>query len=137
MEVWQTITTVALTALITGGITGVIVHLLTARRDEINRQREERITYRIGAYRALAATVNREALTSEQSRAIEGAVDDILLFGNQKEVDAVTRFMSELAKEQNADLDEVLDVLRANLRAELKESKAPIPADARSLRLPT
>ena len=131
MDLWQTL----LTAAISAGLTGTIVHLLTSRRDARNRQRDERIAFRIGAYRALAHSVNRPLDPGAHRQAIEDAMDDVLLFGTQEEVEVARQFMVTFASTGRADLDGLLDVLRRNLRAELNESPAPLPPGSRSLRI--
>jgi hypothetical protein len=104
------------------GIAGAYVgHLLTSRRERRGRLQQQRIQYLVDAYRAFAKA-NHHPRLFEVADDLEQAVADIQLFGSPKLISLVQIFCLEMASKQEASLDDVLFMIRANLRAELGES---------------
>lgn len=99
-----------------------IVHRLNSRRDRANKQREQRISFLIDAYRRLESCAHRE---NSDARSIESAVADIQLFGSPRQVELVQAFVAEFAAQRSASMDEVLRELRRDLRTELEIATVP------------
>ena len=94
-----------------------IVNWLASKREFINKKREVRIQYLIEAYRCIASAANRhEGTTDAQKLNIESAIEDIQLFGNEGQLNA----LNEMIKNKNSDFTQILEVLRNDLRKELK-----------------
>jgi hypothetical protein len=104
---------------------------LSVRRDRANKRRDLRVQYLIEAYRRLVTASNRNPSQS-QFEDLESAVDDIQLFGTPKQVAAAQEFARRMAEDREAPLDMLLADLRADLRKELKLD--PIEGDRVFLR---
>jgi len=102
---------------------GLVVHLLSGRRDRANKRKEQRVTYLIEAYRRLEECSQQFGVAARGK--LESAVADIQLFGTPRQVDLVQRFASDFAAKGNASLDELLADLRTDLRAELNLEAVP------------
>lgn len=103
------------------GIAGAYVgHLLTTRREQKNRLQQHRIQYLVEAYRAFARAGHHPRL-HEIADELEQAVADVQLLGSPKLIELTQKFCREMAADQTANLDDILEVLRRNLRAELGE----------------
>jgi intergrase/recombinase len=74
------------------------------------------------AYRRLESAANRPAKTPEQTRAFESAVADIQLLGTPKQVETTIKYVKQHAAGSGAQLDDVLRVLRKDLRQETELS---------------
>jgi hypothetical protein len=100
-----------------------LAHAFAASRDRKNKQRDQRITFLIEAYRRLEFISNRPSLTD--SKPIESAIADIQLFGSPSQVRLVQTFVSDFAITKSASLDSILAALRKDLRAELQLESVP------------
>lgn len=97
---------------------------LTTKREFNNKKREIRIQYLIGAYRSIASAANRqETMTVDQKLKIESAIEDIQLLGNEIQLNALNNMISS----RNSNFTEILEILRNNLRQELKLKKVDYP----------
>jgi hypothetical protein len=115
------------------GVAGAYIgHLLTRRRERRSRLQQQRIQYLVDAYRAFAKA-NHHPRLFEVADGLEQAVADIQLFGSPELISLVQIFCLEMASKQEASLDDVLFMIRANLRAELGES--PISGRIQWLRI--
>lgn len=130
MELWQALLT-GITGAVIGGL---VVHFGAAHRDTVNTRRTQRIDYRIAAYRALIFNSNRIPRSDETARALESAIDDVLLFGTASEVQIAQSFMLKQARSGDGNLIPLADELRSNLRKELKEKSAPLNPEIRVIR---
>lgn len=108
------ITVSALVALVVVALT----HIFTTRRELEARRSEQRISYLVTAYRALAKSNNHPRLVDVADE-LEQAVSDIQLFGTLEQARLARVFGEELAKTQSANLDPLLNELRNSLRDEL------------------
>lgn len=86
-----------------------------------------RVRYLIDAYRALMDAANRAKLSSDQERALERAISDVMLFGQPDEVEQARAFIVAFAQDHQARLDPLLAELRAGLRRELSLEQTPTP----------
>ena len=94
-----------------------IVNWLASKRELINKRREVRIQYLIEAYRCIASASNRkEKTTDDQKLNIESAIEDIQLFGNEEQLNA----LNNMIEDKNNDFTKILEVLRNDLRKELE-----------------
>jgi len=103
------------------GIAGAYVgHWLTFRREKRGRLQHQRIEYMINAYRAFAKA-NHHPRLFEVADELEQAVADIQLLGSPELIRLAQAFSEELAKKEEASLDELLASIRKGLREELGE----------------
>ena len=93
-------------------------HVLTVYRDRRNRRQEQRIGYLVSAFRGLAKANNHPRL-HEVADDVEQAIADLQLFGTPKQIQLARQFATDLGTTQVADLYELLNELRNNLRQEL------------------
>ena len=94
-----------------------IVHWNASNRDFNSKKREVRIEYLIEAYRSIASAANREERTTDtQKLKIESAIEDTQLLGNGRQLEA----LNDLIESGDCDFTKILEVLRAELRKELK-----------------
>lgn len=108
-------------------VAGLIVHFGARRRDKDNDRRRQRIDYLVEAYRALARSSQRE-LSGKQGEEFENAVDDILLLGDQEQIELSRQMIESFAANGNASLDTLLVSLRKALRRELGQSPSSLSA---------
>jgi len=97
-------------------------HALSARRDRINKRREQRIGYLIEAYRRLESCAQRKSYDASK---MESAAADIQLFGTHRQIELVQKALEEFAATRTTQLDDLLKELRQNLRAELRLESVP------------
>jgi hypothetical protein len=94
-------------------------HRFSVHRDRHNKRREMIVAYLLEAYRRLESAANREVMTGEQKTAFESAVADIQLLGSHAEISTTTKYLQAHAINGGALIDEVLNLLRKDLRREL------------------
>lgn len=94
-------------------------HQFNVYRDRQNKRRELRIQFLLEAYRRLESAANREGKTEEQMLAFESAVADIQLLGTPEQVRVTVCYLEQHAAGGSAQIDEVLRILRRDLRKEL------------------
>jgi hypothetical protein len=108
-----------LATLVVAGLGSWIAHRLSARRDIVNERRKLRIAYLLEAYRRLESAANRSDKTPDQARAFESAVADIQLLGTSEQVQTTIKYLRQHASGAGAQIDDVLRVLRKDLRREM------------------
>ncbi|MEQ1947467.1 MAG: hypothetical protein ABL995_09765 [Bryobacteraceae bacterium] len=89
------------------------------RRDRIAKKREMRTQYLIEAYRRLESAGNRHTQSPDDSRKLESAIADIQLFGSTEQVELSRDFAVAFSTKRSASLDQLLELLRRDLRREL------------------
>lgn len=94
-------------------------HQFNSYRDRQNKRRDLRVQFLLEAYRRLESAANRPHKTEEQALAFESAVADIQLLGSPEQVAATVRYLREHVSGEGAQIDEVLRLLRNDLRKEL------------------
>lgn len=109
-------------AVIGGAIVAIVTHLLTRRLDTERRRTEKAIEYRIEAWRAIADQTDRTL----DAEAFEKALAEIILFGNEQEVQLVSKIMDEFVAHHTSDTTDLLKLLRRNIREELGLPKTSI-----------
>jgi hypothetical protein len=115
MSDFETVGISLISAVIGGAIVAVVTHFLTRRRETEKRRTEKAIEYRIEAWRAIAQQTGRTL----DSDAFEKALAEIVLFGNEQEVQLVSKIMDEFVANHTSDTTELLKLLRRNIREEL------------------
>lgn len=105
-------------------IGGLVAHWLTIWRDRRNKRKEQRIQYLIEAYRRLSKASHHPRLY-EIAEEVQSAVNDIQLFGTEKQIRLAEKFAFDLANNKVAQADELFGELRDDLRSELKLPKTP------------
>lgn len=129
MTGWASIVVPLLSAVLGAVAGGLLVHRLSVRRDVMGARRSQRIDYLVSAYRRLSNAANRpHGLSDERIAGLEGALADIVLLGEPVEIEAAREVMLDMAKGQGgADLDPVIEALRASLREEIGLTQQPLP----------
>jgi hypothetical protein len=94
----------------------VVVHWFSMGRDRSNKIRDLKTKYLIEAFQKISLNVYDD---SDKSK-IESALVDIQLFGQPEEVELAHKFMYTIANGEGATPNELIHLLRANLRKELK-----------------
>lgn len=83
--------------------------------NEKSKEKEMITKYLIEAYRILSNCCQRKELSPD----LEKAVSDIHLFGTEKQIELVQKFINELINSHSAQYNDLLLELRNNLRNEL------------------
>jgi hypothetical protein len=94
-------------------------HQFNVYRDRQNKRRDLRVEFLLDAYRRLESAANRDEKTEAQNLAFESAVADIQLLGTPEQVAAVVTYLHRHAAGSGAQIDEVLRLLRQDLRNEI------------------
>lgn len=102
-------------------VAAVLAHRFTSRRDVANRRSDLRIEYLITAYRTLVDVVHRDLPPgSADARAFEKGIADIQLLGSSKQVEMALGVAEEMSTQGGAGLEDLLVLLRNDLREELQ-----------------
>ena len=96
-----------------------VAHQFNSYRERISKRRELRIKFLLEAYRQLESAANRPNKTKEQALAFESAVADIQLLGTPEQANATVKFSHQHASSDGAKIDEILQLLRKDLRKEI------------------
>ena len=96
-----------------------VAHQFNVHRDRQNKRHDLRVQFLLDAYRRLESAANRPKKTEEQTLAFESAVADIQLLGTAEQVAATVRYLRKHASGDGAQIDEVLRLLRNDLRKEV------------------
>lgn len=97
-----------------------MAHQFNSYRDRVNKRRELRIQYLLEAYRRLESAANRPNKTEKQALDFESAVADIQLLGTPKQANATVKYLRKHASSGGAEIDEILQLLRKDLRKEIR-----------------
>jgi hypothetical protein len=125
---WVSFLVPLVSALLGAVVGGFVVHRLTLARDARNTQRALRVEHLVSSWGRLSEASNRESLSAEHAKGLEGAISDVMLLGDRAEVDAAREFIVEFARSGRGDLERLLTALRSSLRRELNLSDDPLPA---------
>lgn len=106
-----------------GSIGGLVVHLLSRRRDRANKRKDQRVAYLIEAYRRLEECSQQFGAADKGK--LESAVADIQLFWHTSSGRFSSAVRFDFAAKRGASLDELLADLRTDLRAELHLEVVP------------
>ncbi len=100
------------------GIVGwLAVHWFSMSRDRRNKIRDLKTKYLIEVFQKFERNLHVPKLNKSE---MESALADIQLFGENEEIELAKKFMNDFTNQGGADLSELLELLRANLRKELK-----------------
>jgi hypothetical protein len=106
------------------GLAGNFVgNWLTSRRESKHRLQEQRIQYLIEAYRAFAKSNHLPRLCRVADE-LEQAIADIQLLGSPELISLAQAFCREMADKEEAGLDEILVMIRQNLRTETRRGSS-------------
>lgn len=108
--------TVAAIPVLTLVIGAVASYVVATRQSDRDLRTKQRIDYLITAYRTIEGTANRPILTADEKRALERAVADVNLLGSEAQQRAIQRAQEEMASTGKGGFDDVLDLLRQDLR---------------------
>jgi hypothetical protein len=104
-----------------------MAHRFNTARDRINKRHDMITQYLLEAYRRLEMAANREDKTEEQAIAFESALADIQLLGSPAQISATVEYLEAHASAGGGTIDQVLCLLRDDLRKELGLSLAEKP----------
>ncbi|WP_153100317.1 hypothetical protein [Paraburkholderia hayleyella] len=104
-----------------------VVHRSNMARDRANKRHDMIVQYLLEAYRRLETAANREDKTEEQAMAFESAVADIQLLGDLGQINETVKYLEAHASGRGATIDNVLSLLRDDLRKELGLSRVNRP----------
>ena len=94
-----------------------VVHKLNVTRDEGAKRREIRVQYLLEAYRNLERSANRTQRSDRLT--FESAIADIQLLGSPEQVELAQSVGESLAAHGTVRVNDLLESLREDLRAEL------------------
>lgn len=100
-----------------------VVHRSNMARDRANKRHDMIVEYLLEAYRRLEKAANREDKTEEQAVAFESAVADIQLLGSPDQITKTVEYLEAHASVGGGTIDNVLSLLRDDLRKELGLSR--------------
>jgi hypothetical protein len=116
----------SLIASIVGGLVVAFAnHAMTKQREYERKLADLRVQHLIDCWRKIekASVVDRSPSSKDKRNSLydglEDAVASIMLLGTEKEVELARNFSRELAEKRTSSADELLNALRASLRAEL------------------
>ena len=92
----------------------IIAYRLNSRKDYTNKKREIRIQFLIEAYKAIAASANREDMSVEEKKEFEAAIEQIQFLGTVRQVNLLVGGTS------TRDFTPLLEELRKEVRKESK-----------------
>jgi hypothetical protein len=120
--------TVPLLVAVVGLLAAVVGGLIVVARDLRNERRGRRVEHLISAYQRIIAAANRPGgEPSGYNAAFEAAVSDVMLLGQQNEVEAARQLLLALRDGSDPDLKPLLEALRTSLREELALDETPLP----------
>lgn len=105
--------------ILAGILSWLIIHLFTMTRDRVNKIRDLKTKYLIEAFQKLEKNSNRPTVNKIE---FESVLSDIQLFGSMQEAELARKFIHEFSISNDASLNDLLHLLRANLRKELRLS---------------
>jgi hypothetical protein len=105
--------------ILAGIVSWFIVHQFAMTRDRVNKIRDLRTKYLIEAFQKLERNSNRSTVDKIE---FESVLSDIQLFGSAQEAELARKFINEFSRSNDASLNDLLHLLRANLRKELRLS---------------
>jgi len=88
------------------------------KRDRKNKIRELRMQYLTNACRVISQ-VGRQHDVLPLARKLEEAVSDVYLFGTPRQIELMRKFVVEFSTKQSANMDELINTLRNDLRKDL------------------
>lgn len=120
----ETIAIITICITVVLGVGGWIVsHLLSNRREILQKRREIRIKYLREAYLKLADCADNGKSFRENIMQIQQSFNDIQLFGNENMDNLITESINNLNTQGTLPLDDILRDLRNEIREHLKLNK--------------
>ncbi|MFC0696088.1 hypothetical protein [Paraburkholderia humisilvae] len=104
-----------------------VVHRSNTARDHASKRHDLIVQYLLEAYRRLENAANREDKTEEQAVAFESAVADIQFLGSPDQITETVKYLKAHASVGGGTIDNVLSLLRNDLRKELGLSRVNHP----------
>ena len=104
-----------------------VAHRFNMARDRANKRHDMIVQYLLEAYRRLEKAANREDKTEKQAVAFESAVADIQLLGSPDQITETVKYLKAHASVGGGTIDNVLSLLRDDLRKELRLSRVNHP----------
>ncbi len=104
-----------------------MAHRFNTARDRTNKRNDMITQYLLEAYRRLEMAANREDKTEEQAIAFESAIADIQLLGSHAQISKTIQYLHAHASSKGGTIDQVLCLLRNDLRKELGLSPVEEP----------
>lgn len=101
----------------------IVVYILAIRQNTQIKKKEVTIKFLIQSWRKLEKASNRK--DNRYNTEIETAIADIQLFGTKQQIELAQQFIEEIARHKEGSTLELLDLLREDLRKELKLERVP------------
>ena len=101
----------------------VISYFLSIRMNTQNKKKEVVVKYLIEAWQILEKGAQRKH--GKYQIEIESAIANIQLFGTAEQIKIAKKFAKEIARNNEASCNDLLDLLRKDLRKELNLEKEP------------
>jgi len=101
----------------------IIGHILTSRREILQKRREIRIKHLREAYLNLAHISDSGGDIVKHITLLQSSLNDIQLFGGRSQMKLLEQFIDELNESDSAQLNDLIRELRNEIRAHLKLSK--------------
>lgn len=108
-------------------ISWYVAHRSNMARDRANKRYDMIVQFLLEAYHRLEIAANREDKTKEQVIAFEPAVTDIQLLGNLGQMIETVKYLEAHASGGGGTIDNVLSLLRDDLRKEFGPSRVNHP----------
>ena len=111
--------TISIAALVISVLSIYINHSLSKKRDFTNKKKEIKISYLIEAWKDIEKVSNRKKGLNETIVKLEEAFAIIQLLGSKEQIEIAKNIAYSIAKDKVVSTEELLNLLRNNLREEL------------------
>jgi hypothetical protein len=100
---------------------GLVVYATSQRGETKSTLRDLRVELLVRTYRTLIECHRHKSITAQDADELTKSMNDLMLLGNRREIDAVTGMMAQARLDADGTIEftEVLLALRDDLRAEL------------------
>jgi len=101
----------------------IVGHILSSRREILQKRREIRIQYLRQAYLNLSQVADTGGNFTKNISLIQASLNDIQLFGDPEHIDLIEKLISDLETKNTVPMDNLLMQLRDEIRNHLRLSK--------------
>lgn len=112
---WETVAATGSSAIVGGLIVAAVTHFFTRRREQNKLRVDKSMDRRVEAWRHIERLTGTDLSLAN----FEQVVADVILFGNEREINLVTALSKSVGTKGITDLTPLLVELRRNIRADL------------------